>query len=113
VHKRLEGSYAKADDVVMFHLQTVWEGQHANKPETHSRIAKQFKIGVPIGYDAHVDGARVSITMQRYSTGGTPWTIVIDKKGVVRFSAITPADVGQLTKLIDKLRKEKGPKPRR
>ena len=108
MHKRIEDTYAKAKDVVSFHLQTVWEGQEANKPETHERIAKHFKIKAPIGYDSHVDGARVSLVMQQYSTGGTPWTIIIDKKGIVRFNAATPADVGQLTTLIDKLRKEKG-----
>ena len=109
MHKKLEDHYAKASDVVAFHLQTVWEGQHANKPETHERIAKYFKIKVPIGYDCHVDGARLSIVMQQYSTGGTPWTIVIDKKGVVRFNAQTPADVAVLTRLVDKLRQEKAP----
>ena len=34
MHKKLEDHYTKAEDVVNFHLQTVWEGQHANKPET-------------------------------------------------------------------------------
>jgi hypothetical protein len=106
VHKRLEETYAKADDVVGFHLQTVWEGQQANTPDTHESIAKHFKISSPIGYDSHVDGARTSLVMQQYATGGTPWTIVIDKRGVVRFNAATPADAGQLTTLIDKLRKE-------
>ena len=107
MHKRLEDHYAKTADVVSFHLQTVWEGQHANKPETHKRIADHFKIKSPIGYDSHVDGARTSLVMTQYSTGGTPWTIVIDKKGIVRFSAVTPVDVSQLTTLIDKLRKQK------
>ena len=107
MHKRLEDHYAKAGDVVSFHLQTVWEGQQANKPETHKRIAEHFKIKSPIGYDSHVDGARTSLVMTQYATGGTPWTIVIDKKGIVRFNAVTPPDVDQLTTLIDKLRKEK------
>ena len=107
MHKRIEDHYAKAKDVVSFHLQTVWEGQQANKPETHARIAKHFKIKSPIGYDAHVDGAQTSLVMQQYATGGTPWTIIIDKNGIVRFNAGTPADVGQLTTLIDKLRKDK------
>ena len=104
MHKRLEDHYAKANDVVGFHLQTVWEGQHANTPDTHARIAKHFKIKSPIGFDSHVDGARTSIVMQQYATGGTPWTIIVDKKGNVRFNAATP-DLAQLTALIDKLRR--------
>ena len=42
--------------------------------------------------------------MTRYGTGGTPWTIVIDKKGVVRHNAVTPT-AESLVKLVDKLRK--------
>lgn len=106
MHKRIEDTYAKADDVVGFHLQTVWEGQHTNMPERHQGIAERFKIKSPIGYDSHVDGARTSLVMTQYSTGGTPWTIIIDKKGVVRFNAATPSNVSQLTTLIDKLRKQ-------
>ena len=44
--------------------------------------------------------------MQTYGTGGTPWTIVIDKKGVVRMNEVTPPDVGKVEKLIKKLRKK-------
>jgi hypothetical protein len=104
VHKKVETEFEDADDVVCFHLQTVWEGQNVNKPEANRRVAKQFKIDVPIGYDAHVDGARLSIFMQQYSTGGTPWTVVIDKKGKVAFNAVTPKDASQLIKLIVRLR---------
>lgn len=107
MHRKVEQAYKDKKDVVFFHLQTVWEGQSANKPGTHAGIAKRYGIKVPIGYDAHIDGARLSITMQRFATGGTPWTIVIDKKGIVRFNAGTPPDAGQLTRLIEKLRAEK------
>ena len=106
MHVKAEAKLADAKDVVFFHLQTVWEGQHANKPETHAAVANRFGIKVPIGYDAHVDGARTSITMRRFATGGTPWTIVIDKKGVVRFNAFTPEDAARLLDLIAKLRAE-------
>ena len=43
--------------------------------------------------------------MSQYGTGGTPWTVVIDRKGVVRYSGFTPASAKPLTKLIDKLRR--------
>ena len=104
MHKKIETNFAKAKDVVCFHLQTVWEGQHVNKPEANARVAKQFKIKAPIGYDAHVDGTRLSIFMRQYSTGGTPWTIVIDKKGKVVFNAVTPKLADQLVQLVARLR---------
>ena len=59
---------------------------------------------MPVGYDGHVDGGRTSVFMHRFGTGGTPWTIVIDKKGKVQFNGGTP-DVDTLKELIDKLRK--------
>ena len=40
---------------------------------------------MPVGYDGHVDGIPTSAFMMRYGTGGTPWTIVIDKKGMITF----------------------------
>jgi len=48
--------------------------------------------------------------MAQYGTGGTPWTIVIDKKGVVRHNAVTPKDPAMLSALLKKLRKQKAPR---
>jgi hypothetical protein len=100
----MEEKFKDAGDVVAFHLHTVWEGQHVNTPENNKRVAKQYGIDVPIGYDAHVDGARLSMVMTNYGTGGTPWTIVIDKKGKVAFNALTPKDPTTLIALVEKLR---------
>ncbi len=104
MHKELEDRFAKAADVVLFHLQTVWEAENVNTPERGHREVKDFRIEVPVAYDAHVDGARTSVFMHSYGTGGTPWSIVIDKKGKVRHSSFTPADVEVLAELIEKLR---------
>ena len=43
--------------------------------------------------------------MQRYRTGGTPWVVIMDKQGVVRFNdfRITP---DRAKKMIDELRKK-------
>ncbi|MEM8884154.1 MAG: hypothetical protein AAGD14_08810 [Planctomycetota bacterium] len=104
MHKKIADAFRRAKDVVPFHLQTVWEGQATNKPEANHRVAKQFGIDVPIGYDAHVDGAKLSIFMTQYRTGGTPWTVVIDKRGRVAFNAATPRSADALVAMITKLR---------
>ena len=46
-----------------------------------------------------------SKVMRAYRTRGTPWTMIIDKKGVIRYGDfhITPADAA---KLIEKLKAE-------
>ena len=105
MHKQLEDRYAAADNVVMFHIQTVWEGLSTNTPSNGPKVARSHGIKVPVGYDARLDGARTSLIMSQYGTGGTPWTVVIDKKGVVRYSGFTPENAKPLTKLIDNLRR--------
>jgi len=107
VHKKIEERYAKAEDVVSFHVQTVFEGEHTNTPAHGLKEAKSHGIAVPVGFDGHVDGARLSDMLQRYGAGGTPWTIVIDKKGIVRFNDFTPDEPSKLNALIDKLRADK------
>ena len=104
MHKQLEDRFKAADDVVLFHLQTVFEGHQTNTPERGPREAKKFAVQVPVGYDARLDGSRVSRFMQTFGTGGTPWTVVIDKKGIVRFSDFTPREPRSLVRLIDRLR---------
>lgn len=106
MHKQLEDRYASDRDVVFFHLQTVFEGESANTPQRGPNEAKKYKIKVPVGYDAHLDGERTSIFMRTYGTGGTPWTVVIDEKGIVQYNAVTPEEK-ILTKLIDRLRGKK------
>lgn len=91
--------------MVLFHVQTVFEGKRQNTPERGPKETAKFEIAVPVGTDARVDGSRVSMMMHRFGTGGTPWTIVIDKKGVVQFNNFT-GSVKTLTELIDGLRNE-------
>lgn len=104
VMKQVEDGLAGADDVVLLHVQTVFEGAAENTPERGPKEALKYGIKAPVGFDARVDGARESLIMERYGTGGTPWTIVIDKKGVVRFNGFTP-DSKTLLALVQELRK--------
>jgi len=106
VHKKLEDRFAKASDVVLMHVQTVWEGTHTNTPDRGRHETKRYKITVPVGFDGHVDGGRTSIIMQRFGTGGTPWTIIIDKRGEVRVNEVT-GDFDALAKKIEKYRKRR------
>ena len=92
----------------MIHLQTVWEGTHTNTPERGPKETKKYGIKVPVAFDGHVDGSRLSIVMSRYGTGGTPWTIVIDKSGIVRVNEVTVRlNEEGLVRTIDKLLEEK------
>ena len=105
--KKLEDRFAGQKDVVIFHLQTVFEGHETNTPERGPREAKKYKVQVPVGYDAHVDSETSSAFLEQYGTGGTPWTVIIDKNGIVRVNKITPGDVDGLARTIQKLRDER------
>lgn len=104
VHRKLEAHFQGAEDVVLFHLQTVFEEEERNTPRKGHDMAESFGVMVPVGQDAHVDGAAKSTLMTRFGTGGTPWTIVLDKQGKVAWSGETPEVPDDLAKEIEKLR---------
>jgi len=83
----------------------VFEGYGTNTAEAAWRTAKRFGLTIPIGHDGS-DGVR-SVMMGRYRTGGTPWSVIIDKEGVVRFNDFF-IEVDDAEKLINELRLEGG-----
>ena len=58
-------------------------------------------LDVKIGHDAGRDQSG-SVTMKRYRSRGTPWTVVIDRKGIVRFNAFH-LETDSAVSLIDEL----------
>ena len=84
----------------------MWEGARTNTPARGIKTASGHGIKIPVGFDARVDGDPVSLYMRQYGTGGTPWTTVIDKKGIVRINAFTPRDLDALIGKIMEMRKE-------
>ncbi len=67
-------------------MQTVFEGFDVNDADAGKRSADKFGLTIPIGHDngPAKDG---STLMRRYRAGGTPWTVIIDKRGKVRANA--------------------------
>ncbi len=72
------------EEVAFVAIQTVFEGFHANTLDRAKEIAKEYELTMPIGHS----GSKIErpALMTAYRTGGTPWTIVIDRDGVVRFN---------------------------
>jgi hypothetical protein len=60
-----------------------------------------------MGHDPGTTGKRSSI-VERYRTGGTPWTILIDRAGVVRANEFHFAPEESI-KLLDELLEETPP----
>lgn len=99
--QKLISKFDKADDVAFVAVQTTFEGYDTNTAAKAKATGERYNLSIPIGHSG-AEGKR-SALMRSYKTGGTPWTIIIDKDGVVRYNDfhITPE---QGEKLIGALR---------
>jgi peroxiredoxin len=94
--------FQESTDVAFVAVQTVFEGFEVNTAERARETAEKYQLTIPVGHDPGPDSRR-SLIMQRYRTGGTPWAIVIDSMGTVRYNDFH-ADAYQMTDLINQLR---------
>jgi len=104
-------SYAGDGEVAFVAIQTVFEGFGVNSPERGWETAEKYKLAIPFGHSGSAD--KRSSIMQRYRTGGTPWTIIVDPEGRVVFDDFH-IDAQRATRLIDKLKtgtSDETPKP--
>ena len=93
----------KNDPLVAFvAVQTTFEGQRVNTFENARKTAAKFGLTIPLGQSGGA-GQR-SALMKSYRTGGAPWTIIIDPKGVVRFNDFN-IDPKQAIAIIDQLKR--------
>jgi thiol-disulfide isomerase/thioredoxin len=98
LQKQFEGN----DEVAFLTVQTTFEGKSTNTPENALATAQKFELEIPVGHSqAKRGGPQI---MKDYRTGGTPWVIVIDKEGVVRFNDYH-VDVDEAAELIKDLQK--------
>jgi len=99
--------YADAPDVAFAAIQTVFEGATVNTADKAWSSVAEYGLRVAVGHDPGPDGAR-SLTMTRYRSGGTPWFVVIDREGIVRFDGFHLSNQ-KLIDLVRRLRFEPGP----
>lgn len=94
--KILTEQYKENENVAFVAVQTVFENFEINTPAEAKKVIKQFDLNIPVAHDAGEDHG--SALMKSYNTGGTPWVIIIDAKGIVRFNDfhIQPDEAVQL-----------------
>jgi thiol-disulfide isomerase/thioredoxin len=97
-------AFDRDEDVEFVAIQTVFEGFEANTLEGAKEVARRYQLEIPFGHDPGPDGRR-SIVMRRYRTGGTPWTVIIDQQGYVRFNGFQ-AQAEDLTDGIRQIKTE-------
>ena len=106
--KQLIKTYAGVNDVSFVAVQTVFEGFSTNTAQRAWETARKYGLDIPVGHDG--TAGRRSKVMQRYRTGGTPWVIIIDKQGIVRFNAFH-IQAQRARAIIDELRGTPDPPP--
>ncbi len=82
-------------------VQTVFEGFSTNTLDAAREVGERYQLAIPIGHDPGPESSG-SVVMGRYRTGGTPWTIVIDRDRRVRFNGFQ-ADAEMLAEGIKML----------
>jgi len=65
-------------------VQTVFEGFSTNTKKRALKDVQSFGLAIPVGHDGKV--GTPSPLMRKYRSGGTPWTVIIDKQGIVKFN---------------------------
>lgn len=78
LHKEFQG------DVNFIAIQTVFEGFSTNTRVRAVQDVASFGLDIEVGHDGA--RGRPSPLLRTFRGGGTPWTIIIDKQGIVRFN---------------------------
>ncbi len=65
-------------------VQTTFEGYSINTFDKAKATMARYNLSIPTGQSGSEEAG--SQLMRAYRTGGTPWTIIIDKSGVVRYN---------------------------
>jgi len=99
--KEIIKQYKNDKDVAIVAVQTTFEGFSSNGIEQAKEVAKRYKLNIPIGQSG--TRSHRSKLMANYRTGGTPWTIIIDKQGVVSYNDFH-VDPSYAIKMIDQLK---------
>lgn len=89
--------------VAVVTIQTTFEGFSVNDFAALREIADRYSLTIPMGHSGWPD--RPSPILYSYQARGTPWVVIIDKKGLIVFNNFyqKPADS---IRLIDSLKKQ-------
>lgn len=73
-------------------LHSVFEHHAVMTPDALRVFAHEFRLGFPIGIDAHDDDDPIPRTLRAYGLQGTPSTVLVGADGRIRLQALGPVD---------------------
>ncbi|MHC4392717.1 MAG: hypothetical protein ACYS22_15585, partial [Planctomycetota bacterium] len=95
-HSALELRYPDRDRVRFIYLQTAFQDPEANTFEAGLEQLRARELEGAYGFDPRGPDGELPSAMRGYRAKGTPWSVVVDTKGIVRYSDVTPRDVNHL-----------------
>ena len=106
--QRWDERFGSRDDVNIVSIHTVFEGHDIQTADMLRAFIVDKGIRHPVGIDAYPSaGAEIPITMDRFETGGTPHVVIIDKKGLLRFTHFGHFDPDPVEGYIERILSEK------
>ncbi|MFC6633045.1 peroxiredoxin family protein [Microbulbifer taiwanensis] len=84
-------------------LHTVFEHHSVMNPDALKVFAREFRLAFPIAVDQPAENSAVPVTMQKLGLQGTPSLVLIDKRGLIRFSRFGQVSDMQLGGMIGQL----------
>lgn len=82
--QKLSEKFKDDPGVAFTTIQTTFEGYRVNTADKLQEMSARYKLAIPFGQSAGEEG--IPKIMKQYRTGGTPWIVIIDKFGKVRFN---------------------------
>jgi len=102
--------YGQRDDVLVVSIHTVFEGHDYQSAERLREFVEVWGIEHPVGIDTPgAEGGEVPETMRHYRTGGTPYVVIVDRRGLQRFRHLGGFDEQAVETFIDQLLDEPAP----
>ena len=99
----LKAKYAKDKDVAFVAIQTANGGSSIDNPKRAKELARQYRLdNIAIG---HSTSSKANSVFKSYKPGGTPWVVLVDKQGVVRYNDYF-LDPSVATAKIDALKRQ-------
>ena len=101
--QEIASHYEHDSQVAVVTIQTTFEGFGINSASVLKQIAEEYSLSIPVGHNGWPGNP--SPLLYRYAARGTPWIVIIDKSGIIRFSNfhLEPA---QSIELIERIKKE-------
>lgn len=92
-----------AADVAVIGLHSVFEHHDVMTPRALQAFIHEYRLAFPVAVDRPSPTGPVPLTMERYQLRGTPSLLLIDRRGVLRFSHFGRASDMQVGAIIGQL----------